>query len=81
MAAIPDTDCYVLLDGANLSMALVAMGVPHVVAQVHNPEIIVDSWYHIVSGLDIQEFEAALVQIAGLRLEECSLSDRLRNHS
>jgi hypothetical protein len=78
VAAIPDTDCYVILDGANRAMALVAMGIPHVVAQVvdyHNPEIVVDTWYHVVSGLDIQAFEDAMLQITGLHLKGCSLSE------
>jgi ParB-like chromosome segregation protein Spo0J len=60
VASIPDTERYVILDRANRTMALVAMGIPHVVAQVvdyQNPEIILDTWYHVVSGLDIQEFE------------------------
>lgn len=78
VASIPDTERYVILDGANRTMALLAMGIPHVVAQVvdyQNPEIILDTWYHVVSGLDIQEFEDELTQVTGLCLEQCSLSE------
>jgi hypothetical protein len=78
VASIPDTERYVILDGANRTMALLAMGVPHVVAQVvdyQNPEIVLDTWYHVVSGLDVQEFEDELTQVTGLRLEQCSLSE------
>ncbi|MEJ2708513.1 MAG: hypothetical protein P8074_12930 [Anaerolineales bacterium] len=43
---------------------------PPVVASIPDTER-----YHVVSGLDVQEFEDELTQVTGLRLEQCSLSE------
>jgi hypothetical protein len=71
VTAVPDSDHYVVLDGANRSMALKQLGASHIIAQVVHygqPGLILDTWYHVVSGMRAGDFEAALEQIDGLRL-------------
>lgn len=78
VAAIPGTDRYVVLDGANRTNALAKMGAPHVVAQVvsyGDPGVELDTWYHVVAGMDLAEFEDALTKITELKLKECSLEE------
>jgi len=76
VAPIPGTEDFVVLDGANRVMAFVAMQVPHMVAQVvsyGDPGVELDTWYHVVAGLDLAEFDAALTSITGLELLDCTL--------
>jgi hypothetical protein len=71
VAAVPDSDLYVVLDGANRSLALKQLGAGHIIAQVVHygqPGLVLDTWYHVVSGMGLGEFEAALEQIDRLRL-------------
>jgi hypothetical protein len=75
---IPGTDRFVVLDGANRTMAFFAMRVPHIVAQVvsyNDPGVKIDTWYHVVAGMEIETFESALKEIAGMEVEVCSLQD------
>jgi hypothetical protein len=67
---------YVVLDGANRTMSFAHLRIPHIVAQLvryEDPGVILDTWYHVVSGMDPDQFEGALSQLEGLRLEACSL--------
>lgn len=76
VARIPDSDQYVVLDGANRSQAFALLGIAHIVAQVvsyDDPGIALDTWYHVVSGLAVEEFEAAVTGIAGVELLACKL--------
>ncbi|NOX61027.1 MAG: ParB N-terminal domain-containing protein [Chloroflexi bacterium] len=69
---------FVVLDGANRVAAFKHVGIPHIVAQVvryDDPEVILDTWYHVVSGMALAEFEQALEELVGLRLVGCSLSE------
>ena len=78
VAAIPDDERYVVLDGANRTMAFAHLHIPHMVAQLvdyQNPEVVLDTWYHVVSGMGLEEFEDALARIDGLCLEACSLEE------
>jgi hypothetical protein len=75
-AAIPETDRFVVLDGANRSAAFARLGIPHIVAQVvsyGDPGVVLDTWYHVVSGMPLEAFEAALAQVDGMRLRPSSL--------
>lgn len=81
VAPIPDTDEYVVLDGANRCLSFSALGIPHIVAQVvsyDDPDVILDTWYHVVSGMQIHEFEQELTKVTGLHLENCDLEDARR---
>jgi hypothetical protein len=76
VAEIPGTADYVVLDGANRTTAVQSLGMPHIVAQLVNyaePEVILDTWYHVVAGMAIEDFEQALNQVSGLELSPASL--------
>ena len=76
VADIPGTERFVVLDGANRSLAFQSMGIPHIVAQVvsyGDPGVVLDTWYHVVSGMPLDAFEAALAQVDGMQLRSCSL--------
>jgi len=78
VAPIPDTDLYVVLDGANRTSAFTHVGIPHIVAQVvgyDDPHVVVDTWYHVVSGMDMTVFERGLTSIDHLQLDDCSLEE------
>ena len=76
MADIPETVRFAVLDGANRSLAFQQLGIPHIVAQVvsyGDPGVVLDTWYHVVSGMPLEAFEAALAQVDGMQLRACSL--------
>lgn len=78
VASIPETEKFVVLDGANRTVAIQSLGMPHIVAQwvaYQEPTVQLDTWYHVVAGMPIEEFEHALTQVTGLRLEATSLED------
>jgi len=78
VASIPDSEDYVVLDGANRALSFVELGIPHIVAQLVSYQktgVEVDTWYHVVAGMDISEFEGALTLITGLHLKDCSLEE------
>ena len=86
VAAIPDSDAYVVLDGANRAQAFFKLGIPHIIAQFvsyTDSGVELDTWYHVVAGMEIADFEDALTQITGLHLLACSLEqarEALINH-
>jgi hypothetical protein len=85
-AAIPESDKYVVLDGANRALAFVNLKIPHIVAQMVSYQgsgVELDTWYHVVAGMDIADFESELTNITGLHLQNCSLDQArvaLKNH-
>ncbi|MBN1147449.1 MAG: hypothetical protein JXA78_09345 [Anaerolineales bacterium] len=81
VAAIPGTERFVVLDGANRTMAFQAAGIPHIVAQLvsyDDPGVILDTWYHVVSNMALEDFEQALLEVAGMRLHACELEQARR---
>jgi hypothetical protein len=86
VAAIPETDKYVVLDGANRVLAFVNLKIPHIVAQLvsyQDSGVEVDTWYHVVAGMGISKFESELTEITGLHLQKSSLDEArvaLQNH-
>jgi len=81
VAAIPGSERFVVLDGANRSNAFAALGIPHIVAQrvsYDNPGVALDTWYHVVSGMPQDDFEVGLAQISGVSLQACSLEEARR---
>jgi len=75
---IPGTPDFVVLDGANRSLAFAALGIPHIVAQqvdYQDPGVALDTWYHVVAGMQIEEFESSLTRVTGLHLEACTLPE------
>jgi L-serine kinase (ATP) / ParB family transcriptional regulator, heme-responsive regulator len=76
VAPVPGEPCFVVLDGANRVTALTSMGIPHVVAQVVNyedEELILDTWYHLVSDLPREEFHQAIDGLPDVSLEASDL--------
>ena len=81
VSALPEGERYVILDGANRVTAFQATGIPHIVAQLvsyGDPGVAVDTWYHVVSGMPLVEFEAALTQLCGMALIGCRLEEARR---
>lgn len=75
VTVLPNSDQYVILDGANRCLALAHLSVPHIVAQhisYGDPGVELDTWNHIVCNIPLADFEAALTT-TGLQLTECSL--------
>jgi hypothetical protein len=57
------------------------MQIPHIVAQLvdyDDPDLVLDTWYHVVSGIALEEFEEALLSVSNLCLTECSLEEARR---
>ncbi len=73
---LPETDRYVVLDGASRTQAFATMQIPHIVAQVisyGDPGVQVSTWHHVVAGMPLEEFEQALTRVTGMRLQACTL--------
>ncbi len=78
VAAVPDTERYVVMDGANRAMAFRYIRIPHIVAQVvsyDDPGVVLDTWYHVVCGMDEEAFESSLASIQDLELKRCAQDD------
>lgn len=79
---IPDSDCYVVLDGANRTVSFQNAHIPHIVCQIVNysdPGVVLDTWYHVVSGLSLEELEKGLIENCEMDLVECSLEQARRS--
>ncbi len=78
VAVIPGSDQFVVLDGANRTAAFSHVGINHIIAQVvsyDDPGVVLDTWYHVVSGMELSVFEQALEEVEGFHLEPCDLED------
>lgn len=76
VTSLPARGEFVVLDGANRSLAFALAGIPHIVAQVVNysdPGVVLDTWHHVVSGMELEAFEKALYEIGGMVLQTGSL--------
>lgn len=81
VAEISESNRYVVLDGANRVMAFALLKIPHIVAQLvqyDDPEVIVDTWYHVVAGMPVEVFERGLTEMVGLDLVDCDLNEARR---
>ena len=81
VAQIPDSSSYVVLDGANRVMSFKYLKIPHMVAQVvdyDDPDIILDTWYHVVSGMQLNEFDDAILSVGDMCLQESTLTEARR---
>lgn len=78
VAKIPNTDNCIILDGANRVEAFKELRIHHIVAQMvsyADPGVILDTWYHVVAGIDEDKFEELIEHVPGLQLRQCSLED------
>lgn len=76
VAPINDERRFVVLDGANRSTALAELGLPHTIVQIvdyEDPELVLDSWHHLVAGIRREEFAAAIQGIPGLAFEKADV--------
>lgn len=76
VAPVPDSNLYVVLDGANRTMALKHLGASHLITQVVHygtPGLVLDTWYHVVSGMDYDLFINRIAGVDDLRLMPSSL--------
>jgi L-serine kinase (ATP) / ParB family transcriptional regulator, heme-responsive regulator len=63
---------YVVLDGANRVTAMQALGIADIAVQVvdyEDAELILDTWHHLVKGLDAEHFNRMLQAVQGLKIE------------
>lgn len=63
---------YVVLDGANRVTALQTLGLAHIVVQVvdyEDAELVLDTWHHLVKGIDLERFKGILQAVRGVEIE------------
>ena len=76
VAELDDYGHYVVLDGANRWTALKQLGVRDVLVQVvayGDPEVKLDTWYHLVADIEKQDLFARIGQVAEVRLKASDL--------
>lgn len=61
-----DSERYVVLDGANRTMAVRQMGFPHMLVQIATEEVEVSNWNHILSDGDPWPLLESVQQISGI---------------
>lgn len=65
---------FVVLDGANRVSALRRLGVPDLVVQVVDyARVTLNTWYHLVTGVPVEDLEQGLAQVPGLTLRGSDL--------
>jgi hypothetical protein len=65
---------FVVLDGANRTTALRALGVPHIVAQVVNYDSVqLDVWHHVITDCTANELLERVHSLDGLTLRRADL--------
>jgi len=72
VAPVEGEDRYVVLDGTNRLVALGVLACPHVVVQIvdyDNPNLVLDTWFHLITGMSPEEFAGALHTLDGMRME------------
>ncbi len=76
VAELDDENHFVVLDGANRSTALKQLGVRDALVQVvdyADPEVKLDTWYHLVADIDKRELFARIGEVAEVRLKASDL--------
>ena len=76
VAPIRGEQRYVVLDGANRVTATRSIGLAHIVVQVvdyEDPELLLDTWHHLVSGLSSALFRDTLCALKGVQFEPAEL--------
>ena len=69
------SDTYMVLDGANRTMALRALGFPHVLVQLVEPDdpgLSLHTWNHVVWEMNARRFLENLINIPGIDVERAS---------
>ena len=76
VAELDERENYVVLDGANRSTALKQLGVRDALVQVvayGDPEVKLDTWYHLVADVDKHDLFARIGDVAEVRLQASTL--------
>ncbi|MBI1800765.1 MAG: hypothetical protein HYR71_03955 [Chloroflexi bacterium] len=76
VAELDEDDNFVVLDGANRATALKQMGVRDSLVQVvdyGDPDVKLDTWYHLVADIDKRELFARIGEVAGVRMRASDL--------
>lgn len=76
VARIGNEQRYVVLDGANRVTAARALGLAHLAVQVvdyEDPELILDTWHHLVNGLSCAHFKRLIEAVPDVTLERSDL--------
>lgn len=79
VAAMPEGERFVVLDGANRTTSLRAMGAPHLLVQVVDYDNVqLDTWNHVVTGMQEGELFGAVRGVVGLSLTKGTLTQARR---
>ncbi len=76
VAVIDGQQRYVVLDGANRVTAAHSLGIPHIAVQVvdyEDPELILDTWHHLIKGLSCAHFQSVIAGLDGVKIEATDL--------
>lgn len=77
VAAIPDTDKYVVLDGANRTSAVTRIGCPHVLVQLvdyNSDNVQLLTWHHLITGRRPDYFLQEIADVPGISLHPVPLA-------
>jgi len=72
VASVEGEDRYVVLDGTNRLVALSVLACPHTVVQIvdyDDPNLVLDTWSHLITDMPPDEFTLAMRTVDGLRIE------------
>lgn len=72
VASVEGEDRYVVLDGTNRLVALSVLACPHTVVQIvdyDDPNLVLDTWSHLITDMPPDEFGVAMRTVDGLRIE------------
>jgi len=72
VAPVPGEQRYVVLDGAHRVTAMRELGIAHIAVQVvdyEDPELILDTWHHLVKGVSVAHFKQMLRAAQGVKVE------------
>jgi hypothetical protein len=87
VAAIPGTEKYVVLDGANRTSAVMRLGYPHLLVQMvdyDSDRVQLLTWHHLITGRKPDSFLQEIAEVPGLTLQPVPLEtarDALRNRT
>jgi hypothetical protein len=76
VAPLDDDPRFVVLDGANRTTALNALGYQHCLVQVvkyEDPPVTLTTWHHVITGLNLDDYLSGLHAVEGLDLAPLDL--------
>jgi hypothetical protein len=73
VASLPDSDRFLLLDGANRVSAIQNLDIPHLIVQVEpfeNPKLEVKHWNHVVRDIEAKELLKKAKELPGISVRD-----------